>query len=77
MVFMEVDKNGKYILTKPIASFIFLSTSVGMGVVIFALILYFIIKIITSSGFSELNSSTEESDNERERIDDNDDLEDV
>ena len=77
MVFMEVDKNGKYTLTKPIASFIFLSISVGIGVVIFALILYSVIKMITSSGFSELNSSAEDSDNERERIDDNDDLEDV
>lgn len=76
MVFMEVDKNGKYKLTKPFASFIFLSTSVGIGVVIFALILYSVIKMITSSGFSELNS-TSDSEGERERIDDNDDLEDV
>lgn len=76
MVFMEVDKNGKYTLTKPIASFIFLSTSVGIGVVIFALILYCVIKMITSSGFSELNSASD-SEDERERIDDNDDLEDV
>ena len=46
----------------------------GLGVMIFTLFLYGLIQAVTSSGFSELKASNEE---ERERIDDNDDLEDV
>ena len=40
--------------------------------------LYVMLTIFTSSGFGELNSSTPDDDDDgRERIDDNDDLEDV
>lgn len=80
MVFLKVDKNGNYELNKPFSTFIYLSTAVGLGVLIFALILYAMIQIVTSSGFSELSSTTsddDDEDDERERIDDNDDLEDV
>lgn len=80
MVFLKVDKNGNYELNKPFSTFIYLSTAVGFGVLIFALILYAMIQIVTSSGFSELSSTTsdeDDEDDERERIDDNDDLEDV
>jgi len=81
MVFLKVDKNGNYELNKPFSTFIYLSTAVGFGVLIFALLLYAMIQLITSSGFSELSSTTggndDDEDEERERIDDNDDLEDV
>lgn len=80
MVFLKVDKNGNYELNKPFSTFIYLSTAVGFGVLIFALILYAMIQIVTSSGFSELSSTRsgdDDEDDERERIDDNDDLEDV
>ena len=78
MVFLKVDKNGNYELNKPFSTFIYLSTAVGFGVLIFAMILYAMIQIVTSSGFSELSSTTsDDEDDERERIDDNDDLEDV
>jgi hypothetical protein len=83
MVFLKVDKNGNYELNKSLSTFLYISTAVGFGIMIFALILYAIIQIVTSSGFGELKSTTEEDDDDdddepkRERIDDNDDLEDV
>lgn len=88
MVFLKVDKNGNYELNKPLSTFLYLSTAVGFGVMIFALILYALIQIATSSGFSELKSTSGSDDDDdgddddetkpvRERIDDNDDLEDV
>jgi hypothetical protein len=82
MVFLKVDKNGNYELNKSLSTFLYISTAVGFGVMIFALILYAIIQIVTSSGFGELKSTTEGDDDDddepkRERIDDNDDLEDV
>ena len=42
---------------------------------LFTLLLYGLIQAVTSSGFSELKAS--DGDDDRERIDDNDDLEDV
>lgn len=82
MVFLKVDKNGNYELNKSLSTFLYISTAVGFGIMIFALILYAIIQIVTSSGFGELKSTTEGDDDDddepkRERIDDNDDLEDV
>ena len=75
MTFIKIDRDGNLELVKPLKAFFFLSVGVGMGILIFTLILYSFIKIITSEGFSELKSTTENGD--RERIDDNDDLEDV
>ena len=85
MVFLKVDKNGNYELNKPLSTFLYISTAVGFGVMIFALILYALIQIATSSGFSELKTTSGSDDDDddddeqpvRERIDDNDDLEDV
>ena len=48
---------------------------VHTSLMLFTLLLYGLIQAVTSSGFSELKATGEEE--ERERIDDNDDLEDV
>ena len=75
MAFIVVDNDNNLVLNKPISAFLFIMFAVGFGVMLFAVILYGLIKAATSSGFSELSASVE--DDERERIDDNDDLEDV
>jgi len=75
MVFFSVNKNNDFELSKPIQTFLFLALAVGMGVMLFTLLLYGLIQAVTSSGFSELKASDE--DDDRERIDDNDELEDV
>ena len=74
MAFIKVDKNNNFELNKPVQTFLFLAFAVGLGVMLFTLLLYGLIQAVTSSGFSELKATGEE---ERERIDDNDDLEDV
>jgi len=74
MAFLKLDKDKNFELNKPIATFLFLAFAMGLGVMLFTLFLYGLIQAVTSSGFSELKASNEE---ERERIDDNDDLEDV
>ena len=75
MAFITVDEKNNFVLQKPIRTFIFISASVGLGVMLFVLLLYGLIQAATSSGFSELKSTVDSDD--RERIDDNDDLEDV
>ena len=75
MVFIKVDKDNNLELNKPVQTFLFLAFAVGLGVMLFTLLLYGLIQAVTSSGFSELKASGEGED--RERIDDNDDLEDV
>ena len=65
------------VLNKPFATFLFLVIAVGLGVMLFTLLLYGLIQAVTSSGFEELKATTNGEDEERERIDDNDDLEDV
>ena len=75
MAFMNVDGKNNYTLTKPVSAFIFISFSVGLGVMLFVLLLYGLIKAVTSGGFGELKSTVNGDD--RERIDDNDDLEDA
>lgn len=75
MVFMKADSDNNYTLTKPLSTFVFISMSIGLGVMLFVLLLYGLIKAITSGGFGELKSTI---DNDgKERIDDNDDLEDA
>jgi len=75
MAFIKVDKDNNLELHKPIQAFLFLAFAVGLGVMLFTLLLYGLIQAVTSSGFSELKATGE--DDDRERIDDNDDLEDV
>ena len=78
MVFAKLVKGSEYELTKPFATFMFISLSVGLGMMLFTLILYALIQMATSSGFTELSAiSGDDDDPERERIDDNDELEDV
>ena len=74
MAFIKVDENNNLELHKPIQAFLFLAFAVGLGVMLFTLLLYGLIQAVTSSGFSELKAQDGE---ERERIDDNDDLEDA
>ena len=74
MAFITLDKNKNFELNKPIATFLFIAFAMGLGVMIFTLFLYALIQMVTSSGFSELKASDDDG---RERIDDNDDLEDV
>tara|TARA_Y100000310_G_C20200114_1_gene586493 strand:- start:275 stop:499 length:225 start_codon:yes stop_codon:yes gene_type:complete len=74
MAFLKVDKNNNFELSKPIQTFLFLAFAMGLGVMIFTLFLYGLIQAVTSSGFNELKASDND---DRERIDDNDDLEDV
>ena len=74
MAFITLDKNKNFELNKPIATFLFLSFAFGLGIMLFTLFLYGLIQMVTSSGFSELSAT---GDDTRERIDDNDDLEDV
>ena len=72
MTFIEL--NGKSVeLTRPIMLFLYLSFAIAFGLVIFTMLMYGMLQVFTSSGFSELNST----DDGRERIDDDDDLEDV
>ena len=75
MAFIKVNENNDFELSKPIQTFLFLALAVGLGVMLFTLLLYGLIQAVTSSGFSELKASDE--DDDRERIDDNDELEDV
>lgn len=75
MVFMELIED-QYSLTKPIRTFIFLSLCVSIGLFVFVLLMYAVLYMATSSGFETL-ASTVEDNNERERIDDNDEFEDV
>ena len=78
MAFIKVDKDNNLELSKPITTFFFISFAIGFGVMLFTLILYGLIQAVTSSGFSELQAQVDDDDNnDRERIDDNDDLEDV
>jgi len=74
MAFITLDKNKNFELNKPIATFLFLAFAFGLGIMLFTLLLYGLIQMVTSSGFSELSAT---GDDTRERIDDNDDLEDV
>ncbi len=75
MAFIKVDENNNLELHKPIQTFLFLAFAMGLGIMLFTLLLYGLIQAVTSSGFSELKATGE--DDDRERIDDNDDLEDV
>ena len=70
-----MDDDNNMVLNKPFSAFLFLSIAVGLGIMLFTLLLYGLIQAITSSGFEELKATAEGED--RERIDDNDDLEDV
>lgn len=76
MTFMEINKDGAE-LVKPISCFLFISFSVGFGVLIFAMLLYAILQVFVSGGFGELNSIIDDDDNDGERIDGNEDLEDA
>ena len=76
MAFITIDEDNNMILNKPFTTFLFIAMAVGLGVMLFTLLLYGLIQAITSSGFEELKTTTE-GDEERERIDDSDDLEDV
>lgn len=76
MTFLEINDD-KYSLTKPIRTFIFLTLCVTVGLIVFVLIMYGILHAATSSGFETLASTVEDDNNERERIDDNDEFEDV
>ena len=75
MAFIISEDGESFSLNKPFMTFLFIACAVGIGMIAFVLILYGIIHAATSSGFSELQSVTDT--NDRERIDDNDDLEDV
>jgi len=74
MAFLKFNENKDFELHKPIQTFLFLAFAIGFGVMLFTILLYGLIQAVTSSGFSELKAS---GDDDRERIDDNDDLEDV
>ena len=74
MAFIKIDKDKNFELNKPIATFLFLAFAMGLGIMLFTLLLYGLIQAVTSSGFNELKAA---GDDERERIDDNDDLEDA
>lgn len=75
MTFLKV--NGSSVeLNKPIMMFLYISIAVAFGILLFTMFMYAILQIFTSSGFSELNSAID-GDDGRERIDDDDDLEDV
>jgi len=65
----------KYSLTNPVRTFLFLSLSLTIGLFLFVLLMYVVLHMATSSGFETLGSTVD--DNERERIDDNDEFEDV
>lgn len=77
MAFIIINEDNNMVLNKPFMAFLFLAVAVGFGVMLFTLLLYGLIQAITSSGFEELKATTNEDGEERERIDDNDDLEDV
>lgn len=66
----------KYSLTKPVRTFLFLSLCIAVGLIVFVVLMYAVLHIATSSGFESLASTIDE-DSERERIDDNDEFEDV
>tara|TARA_Y100000592_G_C5480665_1_gene325243 strand:+ start:5506 stop:5733 length:228 start_codon:yes stop_codon:yes gene_type:complete len=72
-------KKGEVELEKPISFFLFIAFSVGFGVFLFTLFLYGMLQLFTSGGFGELNSMSggDDGDDDRERIDGNEDLEDV
>lgn len=74
MAFIKVDKDSNFVLNKPLQTFLFIAIAVGLGMMLFTLLLYGLIQAVTSSGFSELKATDGD---DRERIDDNDDLEDV
>jgi nitric oxide reductase large subunit len=74
MAFIKVDKDSNLVLNKPLQTFLFIAIAVGLGMMLFTLLLYGLIQAVTSSGFSELKATD---DGDRERIDDNDDLEDA
>ena len=77
MAFISLDDDNNMVLNKPFMTFLFISTAVGLGVMLFTLLLYALIQAVTSSGFEELKATTSDNGEERERIDDNDELEDV
>lgn len=77
MAFIIINEDNHVVLNKPFTTFLFLAIAVGLGVMLFTLLLYGLIQAVTSSGFEELKATTNEAGEERERIDDNDDLEDV
>lgn len=77
MAFIIVDSDNNLILNKPVSTFVFIAIAVGLGIMLFTLLLYGLIQAVTSSGFGELKASASDDGEERERIDDNDDLEDV
>ena len=77
MAILNVKPAGKgydISVKRPIVLFLLFAIAVGLGVMIFTLLLYCLIQIFTSSGFSELKAENEDG---RERIDNNDDLEDA
>lgn len=76
MAFISIDEDNNMVLTKPFMAFVFIAVAVGLGMMLFTLLLYGLIQAITSSGFEELKTTTDGTE-DRERIDDNDDLEDV
>tara|TARA_Y100001972_G_C7446822_1_gene228977 strand:+ start:152 stop:385 length:234 start_codon:yes stop_codon:yes gene_type:complete len=77
MAFIIVDSDNNLVLNKPVSAFVFIAIAVGLGIMLFTLLLYGLIQAVTSSGFSELKASASDNGEERERIDDNEDLEDV
>lgn len=70
-----MNEDNNMVLNKPFSAFLFIAIAVGLGMMLFTLLLYGLIQAITSSGFEELKATAD--DEGRERIDDNDDLEDV
>lgn len=76
MTFMTIKK-GDVELDKPLSFFLFIAFSVCFGLLLFTLFLYGMLQLFTSGGFGELNSMTGGDDDDRERIDGNDDLEDA
>lgn len=77
MAFIKVDNDNNLTLNKPIQTFVFIAFAVGLGVMLFTLLLYGLIQAVTSSGFGELKAQSDGEEETRERIDDNDDLEDA
>jgi hypothetical protein len=73
MGFMRQDGDD-IILEKPFSAFLFIAFSVGFGIFVFTLLLYGIIQLITSNGFSEL-AQTEEDGPVDDSNDDDDEFE--
>ena len=76
MTFITINK-GNVKLDKPISLFLFISVSIGFGILLFTLFMYAMLQLFVSGGFGELNSITSDDGDDIERIDGNDELEDV